>query len=135
MPGNNSKPKIFNLKVIMWLVGILVTVVIAVFGGVYFVDDRYFKTVEAAELSKTITTKIDNDLSKTELVVAGALQRIMVEQRTIRLDDLYRRSILYKDLIQKDPNNEFFREEYNRILKDIENVKEALTKTRSITVD
>ena len=130
MPKNNSEEKKFA-----WLslkfIGIILPILIGLATAIYFIDDRYYKTVEASSFSKTLKEDTKNALDKTEILLAGQLQQYSVKQDARYLDDLYRRKALYKKFIEKDPDDVFLKEEYRMILEDIKRVRGELTKTRS----
>lgn len=114
------------------------SILLVVIASVYFIEDRYTKKSEAAELfvkackeDAVIVAKLKKDMSESEQIIVDQLQQFSHKQDKRYLDELYRRKILYKRLIENSPDDETLREEYEIILDDIKAMREQIYKNES----
>jgi hypothetical protein len=102
--------------------GIIGTIilVLSLVGGILALDDRYATCKDLA--------KLEQQNIKTFQEFKQQMDRDRLEQRYINLTD---QALSLKILIKKYPKDEDLKEDYDRVIKEKEKVKEQLDKMRS----
>lgn len=131
-----EKQNIFTFKNIVTIICPLIAIII---GAVYFMEDRYYKRVEAAELytkactqDELIITKLSSKMSESEILLVQQLEQFSVKQDARYLDELHRRRLLYERLIEQNPDDQSLKDEHRSILEDIKRMREELSRTRGV---
>ena len=105
-----------NIKGIIGTIILVLTLV----GGILALDDRYATCKDLA--------KLEQQNIKTFQEFKQQMDRDRLEQRYINLTD---QALSLKILIKKYPKDEDLKEDYDRVIKEKEKVKEQLDKMRS----
>ena len=102
--------------------GIIGTIILVLYlvGGILDLDDRYATCKDLA--------KLEQQNIKTFQEFKQQMDRDRLEQRYINLTD---QALSLKILIKKYPKDEDLKEDYDRVIKEKEKVKEQLDKMRS----
>lgn len=111
--NDNKKSSFVNiLKVI--------TAVIAVIGGVYLIEDRYFTSIAAEKMEQQIVQTIDQLQQKmNQAADVQLLDRLQAQKRGIKRE------------LRENPDDLDLKEEYQEILEAIKRVKGRLEKYRT----
>lgn len=116
---------------------IALLVIAGVIVAVFFVEDRYTSSSEAAELydkacqqDRVIVAEMKNNMYKIENAVIEQLEQFSIKQDQRYLDELYRRKMLYERLLREDPDDQFLRDEYEAIQEDIKRIRRDIEEMR-----
>jgi len=98
----------------------IITAIIAVIGGVYLIEDRYFTSMAAEKMEQQIVQTIDQLQQRmNQAADIQLLDRLQAQKRGIKRE------------LRESPGDLDLKEEYQEILEAIKRVKNRLEKYRT----
>lgn len=111
-----------------WIIGIAITVLVAIVGAIYFLEDRYENECDAAVTKKEVSElkKVDAEQIETLKSMQQSQQSLQRSEDLRALESLQNQKYLLEKELAEEPNNQLLQDKIRRLDKLIEKLEEKV---------